>query len=108
MSNTRKPTGANFKTWDQYVKEAEKPPFVLHVSEDRKVEVPVPTGQQVIDAQRLAESGDIEKQLRTLCGPAEDEILELVKAAPGGAITALVTDIMAHFGYDVGEGSSRT
>ena len=96
-----------FKTWDSYVTEATKPPFELPVSETETIKIEAPSGQQVIDAQRQAANGDLEEQLRTICGDAADEVLPLVKKAPGEVMGALVTDIMAHFGYG-GSGKAPT
>lgn len=96
MSNTR-------KRWDTYVQEAAKPPFEVEVSDEQVITISAPTGGQIIEAQRLAAQGDLEAQLRVICGEAADEMLPLIKAAPGDAMRAFLTDVMAHFGYDAGE-----
>ena len=94
------------KQWDTYVKEADKPPFELEVSADQVISIHAPTGAQIIDAQKAAASGDVETQLRLICDDAADDLLPLIKAAPGDAMRALLEDIMAHFGYATGEGSA--
>lgn len=94
MSKARK-----FKTWDSYVKEASHPPFELPVSEDKVITIEAPTGGQLMEAQKLAATGDVEAQLRVICGDASDEVIPLIKQAPGHVMGALITDIMEHFGY---------
>jgi hypothetical protein len=90
-----------FKRWDQYVAEAAHEDFLLPVSDEHTIRVRTPTGGQVIAMQRaLAEGGDVEQQLRIICGDAADELLPLVKAAPAQVMNELVTDIMRHFGFD--------
>lgn len=105
MSNAVKPTnpGRQFKTWDSYVKEAELPQFELPVDDDTTYYIDAPTGGQVIEAQRLAAVGDLEAQLRVICGDAADDILPLIKSAPAGAMKEFLTDVMEHFGYSAGE-----
>ena len=92
-----------FKSWDQYVKEASKPPFEIPVDDENTITINEPTGAQVIEAQRLAATGDVEAQLRCICGEAADEVVPLILGAPAGVMSALVVDIMRHFGYDAGE-----
>lgn len=95
------------RRWDTYVQEAAKPPFELEVDDDTVITIEAPTGGQLIEAQRLQASGDVEAQLRVICGDkAFPEVFPLIQAAPGGAMTALISDIMKHFGYDVGEASA--
>jgi hypothetical protein len=96
MSNTR-------KRWDTYVQEATKPPFELEVTEDDVIYVQAPTGGQLIDAQRMAADGDVEAQLRIICGDAADRVVPLIKGAPGDVMGRLISDIMEHFGYATGE-----
>ncbi len=95
------PENKPFKTWDQYVKEADKVPFELPVSADKTIIVKTPSGEQLMKAQALGERGLVKDQLAIICGDAADDIIPLVKAAPGGAMGELISDIMAHFGYGV-------
>lgn len=92
-----------FKSFDAYVAEASQPPFELPISEKKTLKIEQPNGAQVIEAQELAATGDIKGQLRCICGDAADDVLPLLLKAPAGVMTALVTDIMQHFGYDTGE-----
>lgn len=97
------------RTWDQYVKEADHEPFILTVGDDEIV-IKTPTGEQVMEGQRLATTGGtLEDQLKVICGSdVAEQILPLAKAAPAGAINQLVLDIMEHFDISVGEGPSPT
>lgn len=98
-----------FKRWDEYVTEASHPDFEIPVDDERVIHIKAPTGEQVMASQRvITVGGDVEEQLRLICGDAADELLPLVKAAPAGVMNALVEDIMRHFGYDTGEASASS
>ena len=99
---------SKFKRFDQYVAEAKKEPFELPVDDEKTIYIQQPTGGQMMDAQEMAADGKVRDQLRVLCGEAADEVLPLLTDAPGDVIGALVKDIMAHFGYEAGEASTRT
>lgn len=92
------------KTWDSYVKEASRPILKIKVSDKQTVTIPHPTGEQMLNAEDLQRAGATgREQLANICGDAFDEVYELVKVAPGGALVALVSDIMDHYGFNLGE-----
>lgn len=97
-----------FKRWDEYVAEADHPDFEIPVDDERTIHIKAPTGEQVFAAGKAQADGDAESMLRLACGDAADEVLELVKAAPYGAMTALAGDIMRHFGFDTAGESSAS
>lgn len=98
MSKTGKP--AQRKRWDAYVKEASRDPFVVELDDGADVEIYAPTGGAVIRAQQLAAEGDLEEQIRVICGDAADVMMPLLSAAPAEAMKAFLEDVMAYFGYD--------
>jgi hypothetical protein len=103
-----------FKRFDQYVKEAYKPPFELPVSEDRVIVINAPTGAQLAEAQTIATgaTGGVAEQLKVVCGDAAEEVWSLVKDENADVMNLIVKDIMAHFGFGgddpEGEADSRT
>lgn len=105
MGNTRKPK-TKFKRWDEYVTEAHIEPFQVPVDPNTTYLIEAPTGGAVIRAQELAAEGNLEEQLRVICGDSADDILPLIKSAPAGVMGAFIEDVMAHFGYDSGEASA--
>ena len=48
MGNTRKPTGKP-NSLDRYRAEAKGEPFVLWLDDDKKIEIPRPTGDQMFE-----------------------------------------------------------
>lgn len=102
MSNTRKIREAKKNTpkrWDSYVAEADIPDFILEISDNRDEDIHIkcPTGDQVIDAYRTREEGDVEAGLQHLTGDAYDKVRELIGGAPYPAMNALFEDITNHF-----------
>ncbi len=99
MARSKSESGTVLHAWDHYVKEADKPPFELRVSDEETVTITCPTGAQM---HRIAEgqrSGDPDIILMGLCGDAYDRIMELLSAAPHEATDALVGDLLDHFGF---------
>lgn len=94
---------SEFKSWDQYVTEADQPPFELPVGKGKVIKIKSPTGEQVLEAQEMGADGNVRDQLRVICGDAYDELMPLIQKAPGGVIGPLIKDIMEHFNYNVGE-----
>lgn len=86
-----------FKTWDQYAKEAEQAPFELPVSEDETIIVPAPSGAALLQWARAYRSGDIEAMLITLCGEQWKRVEQLVARAGLKAMENLITDMMLFF-----------
>lgn len=108
MADKKKTT----RTWDSYVKEAQQPPFVLEVDDETTITIEAPTGDQVIEGERLyREGGSLVDSLRAVCGDSADDVIALVRQAPAGAMNQLMIDLMDHFGMAEalqGEASSRT
>jgi hypothetical protein len=100
------------RTWDSYVKEASRPPFVLVVDPDTSVTIEAPTGDQVIRMEEMFRTeGSVTDALRLICGDAGEKVIELVREAPAGAMNQLMSDIMDHFNFGEalsGEAPSRT
>lgn len=87
-----------FKTWDDYVKEAEKPPFLLKVSEDETLSFAAPSGAAMIQIGRAARSGDTAAVLELLSGDNWARVKELIGGAGFDAMFALAIDLQIHFG----------
>ena len=93
------------KTWDSYVKEATKATLKIKVSDDKDITIPQPTGSTLLDAEDLMRAGATGRdQLANICGDAFDDLIPLIEQAPAGAVSALLADIMAHYGVELGEG----
>ena len=88
---------SEFKSWDEYAKEAEHEPFVLPISEKKSVKIEVPTGHRLIQFNRAQRTGDAEAMLIMLCGDAWEEIESLVLSAGHKAMESLMIDIMEFF-----------
>lgn len=87
-----------FKTWDDYVAEAEKPPFLLKVSEDETLTFTAPSGAAMIQIGRAARSGDTAAVLELLSGENWKRVKELIGGAGFDAMFALAIDLQIHFG----------
>lgn len=95
--------------WNEYVKEAEKPPLEIELPDGRTAKVEAPTGEQVAEAQELARVGaGVKDQIKVICGDASDDLLPLMMEAPAGAMNEFFEDVMKHFGMSPGEATSRT
>lgn len=86
------------KTWDQYVREAEKPPFLLKVSEDETLRFSAPSGAAMIQIGRVARAGDTAAVLELLSGDNWARVRELIAGAGFDAMFALAIDLQIHFG----------
>ena len=87
-----------FKTWNDYVAEADKPPFLLKVSEDETLRFSAPSGAAMIQIGRAARSGDTAAVLELLSGENWKRVKELIGGAGFDAMFALAIDIQIHFG----------
>ena len=86
------------KTWDDYVREAEKPPFLLKVSEDETLRFSAPSGAAMIQIGRVARAGDTAAVLELLSGDNWVRVRELIAGAGFDAMFALAIDLQIHFG----------
>ena len=87
-----------FKTWGDYVKEAEKPPFELQVSEDETLSFTAPSGAAMIQIGRAARAGDTAAVLELLSGDNWARVKDLIAGAGFEAMFALAIDLQIHFG----------
>lgn len=90
-------TKNQFKSFDQYVKEAEVAPFELPVDKEKTITVTVPTGHRLIKFQNAWREGDPEAALWALTGDAWDELEPLVGGAPHKVMQDLATDMAVYF-----------
>jgi hypothetical protein len=88
--------------FSRYIAEAARPPFVLEIDGDGHddgtplfIEIECPDGDTMLEVE---ESGSSRTNLELLCGKHANQVLELLGPAPAGAMTALVQDMMRHFG----------
>lgn len=88
----------DFKTWNDYVAEAEKPPFLLKVSEDETLRFSAPSGAAMIQIGRVARAGDTAAVLELLSGENWARVKELIAGAGFDAMFALAIDLQIHFG----------
>ena len=86
-----------FKTWDQFVADAQSDPYVL-THPDGEITIEVPTGMQVIRLARGVRDGDDEAVLAALTGYAWPKVKGLITTAPHGVVPALTETLMDHFG----------
>lgn len=87
----------DFKTWDQYTREAEVPPFELPVSAEETLTFECPSGTALLRVMQGLRSGDLELILRAVVGEQWQRVEELLGNAGHKAFPALVEDMMAHF-----------
>lgn len=86
------------RKWDDYVKEASKPDFIIERGDEPDIVIHTPTGEQSLKARRLGMEGELEDMIRVLCGEdAAKEILPMILAAPAGAMNAFAKDVTEHF-----------
>lgn len=86
-----------FKSWDQYTREAQVPPFELPVSDEETLVFECPSGTALLRVSQGLRNGDIELILRAVVGDQWERVEELLGAAGHKAFPALVEDMMAHF-----------
>ena len=81
--------------FDEYLAEAQPVPFKLRVSKDDVIEIPYPTGEQLltVDEARTARA-----VLRALCGDQWERVHALVKDKHAKVMEKLADDLRAHFG----------
>lgn len=85
------------RTWDSYVSEADRPDFILKVSDEKEIHISNPTGIQVMRLGEATRSGDPDAILAALTGDAWMEIRELIGHAGSKAVDSLLEDLMEHF-----------
>lgn len=83
---------------DQYIQDATIPPFPLEVSDEETILIKAPDGDTVLAVEEATSS---RARLRLLCGEQFNRVLELIGKENFGVMTALVMDMMRHFGFDL-------
>lgn len=85
------------KTWDNYVREAERPPLEFEITDGEVIEIHQPTGADSIAINNGLRLNDPTIIAPALFGENGDRILELWRAAPGSVFMELVADIFREF-----------
>lgn len=83
--------------WDRYVADARTEPFVLELNGEDAISIPAPDGETVL---RIEESRSSRATLKLLCGEHFARVSDLISVAPAGVLTALVADMVDHFGLN--------
>lgn len=86
-----------FKSFDQYVQEAELDPFELPVSEDHTLVISAPTGVQMLRFAEAYRSQDVQAMLWALTGDQWAELEPLLARAGYKAMNEILADLMIHF-----------
>lgn len=95
MSNAKKPTGRPYAL-DRYRSEVKGEPFVLWLDESESLEVPRPTGSQMLAAEEATTS---KRAVLALCGPEKGgELLDVIGAEDAAVMEAVLSDMREHFG----------
>ena len=97
MGNTRKPTGKP-NSLDRYRAEAKGEPFVLWLDDDKKIEIPRPTGDQMFEAEEAYQSGTSKDVIIAFCGDQADALLDAVGKEDAAVMMAIAKDMQEHFG----------
>lgn len=88
---------ATYYTWDNYVREAARPDFVLKVSDTEEVRITNPTGVQTMRVSQGLRNGDLDAILVGLTGDQYPRMVELLSSVGHEALPKLVEDLMDHF-----------
>lgn len=88
----------DFKTWDQYMEEAQGEPFQIPVDKDYTIVIDQPSGAGIIQFTNAARAGDAEAMLAGIVGEKLNEVKKLL-SQPGShkAMDNLIYDLMMHF-----------
>ena len=86
--------GKTFK-FDQYLKEADRPPFELELEDGSIISIPVPDGDTTFE---IEEAGTSREMLTLMCGDQADAVFDLIGSENGTVIRALTKDMAKHFG----------
>lgn len=89
-------------SWDAYVGEAKREPFILTYregGETRSITIPQPNSIQVMRIGKAVRDGDAEAIMVGLCGDSWPDVYDLLKKPGVGfqAMLRLEKDLMAHF-----------
>lgn len=91
-------------SYEQYLSEAQVKPFDLDLSKDRAISIPVPDGDALLD---IADNqANPRRVLRLLCGEHYQDVIAVFGPGPAPALTALIQDMVGHFGISASPGDS--
>lgn len=88
---------AEFKSFDEYVSEAEVEPFELPVSKDETLVIEAPTGARIEQFARAYREGDIVLALWALAGDSWPRLEELTNDKHFDVRNAIMNDLVKHF-----------
>lgn len=81
--------------FDAFVGEAQPAPFRLRVSKDEVIEIPYPTGEQILEVDEARNGRAV---MAALCGEHWKRVFELTKDKHGKVLETLSEEIRKHFG----------
>lgn len=87
----------SFKTFDEYVKEAEITPFELPINSKKTLKIEAPTGNQLMRFTDAYRQGDTEQILHALAGEKWPELAKVLYEAPYQAMQNVLDDMVRHF-----------
>ena len=91
--------GLEFKTFDQYVEEANRvKPFVLRVSDDEAITVECPTSNDLIALSEAQMRQDMVVMANIVFKTDAPRVLELSGTKRFTVLAAIVNDVMVHYG----------
>jgi hypothetical protein len=90
-------------SFDDYLAEARPADFMLRVSADEVIDIPYPTGEQLL---QVDESRTARAVLRALCGEKWGRVHALVKDKHAKVMERLADDIREHFGLQGNPGGA--
>lgn len=77
-----------------YRREANRPPFVLEIDEERTLEIPAPDTNTILDVQGAV---DVRQQVKLLTGDKYGELMDVIGGEQGGVLKQLMRDLSEHF-----------
>lgn len=89
--------GTTTYQWDKYVKEAQRPDFVLEVDDKTTIRVANPTGVQIMRVAQGLRAGDMDLTLMGVAGDSYKAIMDLLGGAGFQALSPLLEDMLDHF-----------
>lgn len=94
MGNRPKPANKP-NSLERYRSEAKGEPFVLWISDDEKLEIPRPTGDQALEAEEAFGSRAV---ITALCGDKAEEFFDVVGKEDAAVLKSIAADLEEHFG----------
>lgn len=101
--------GYRFKSWDEYVQEAQRDrePFVLPIGPGDEIVVDCPSGDALIRISEAQETGNIAVLVDAIFGDDAPRMRQLFRGAHFPVVAALTDDVMNYYGQpQAGSGES--